>query len=268
MPAASARGSGFTLLELLVGITIVAILAALLLGSVTRAKATARRIACMNNLKQWGYATYLYAAQNEDQLPREAAVDGINSWEMTAYSTNRDVWYNALAEAAGIPTMAQFAQSPSWQQSFYSAGKVFHCPAARFSAIAATYPNFSLAMNSKLMRDFERGTEPPPSTLRSKGRRLAEIKVPDSTALFLDNGVAGEDRLCALQPPYVGEPKAFASQFPGRHHRGGNIVFADGHVRTFAGKDIVDMNPASLNCGRAIYPPTEVIWCHDPALVP
>src|SRR5215204_114635 len=151
-----ASRSAFTLFELLVAIAIVAILAALILGGLARAKMTAQRIACMNNLKQWGYATHLYAAQNEDQLPREAAVDGINSWEMTSYSTNGDVWYNALAETAGIPTMAYFAQSPSSQQDFYSAAKIFHCPRARFSDVSATYPNFSLAMNSKLMRDFER----------------------------------------------------------------------------------------------------------------
>jgi prepilin-type N-terminal cleavage/methylation domain-containing protein/prepilin-type processing-associated H-X9-DG protein len=267
MRPGTANHRAFTLLELLVAIAILAILAALILGSLARAKMTAQRIACMNNLKQWGYATYLYAAQNDDQLPREAAVDGINSWEMTGYATNRDVWYNALAETAGIPTMAEFAQAPSSQLAFYSAAKIFHCPRARFSDVSATYPNFSLAMNSKLMRDFERGTDPSPR-FGSKGRRLAEIKVPDSTPLFLDNGVAGEERLCAFQPPYVGGPKACASQFPGRHNRGGNIVFADGHVQTFPGKDIVDMNPASLYCGAAIYPPTQVIWCHDPALVP
>src|SRR2546430_15121910 len=98
--------SAFSLLELAVVITIIVILASLLLGAVTRAKMAAQRVACINNLKQWGCATHLYAHDNDDQLPREAAVDGINTWEMTASSTNRDVWYNALPEMAGIPAMA------------------------------------------------------------------------------------------------------------------------------------------------------------------
>src|SRR6266850_2257165 len=259
--------SAFTLLELLVVISILMILAALILGSATRAKIAAQRIGCVNNLKQWGSATLLYVQDNEDQLPREAAVDGINSWEMTGSSTNHDVWYNALPETAGIQTMTYYAQTPSSQQDFYSAGKLFHCPGARFSAIAATYPNFSLAINSKLMRDFERSDPSQPDSV-SWGRKLGEVKVPDRTALFLDNGIPGEERLCPFQSAYTGQPKACASQYPGRHNRAGNILFVAGHVLTLPGKDVVEMNPNSIFLGKAIFPPTKVIWRHDPALVP
>jgi prepilin-type N-terminal cleavage/methylation domain-containing protein len=262
-----ANRSAFTLLEVLVVIAIIVILAALMLGSVTRAKMAAQRLACMNNLKQWGCAAHLYAHDNDDALPREAAVDGINTWEMTGLSTNRDVWYNALAETAGVPPMAHYAQTPSSQQDFYSARTIFHCPRARFSAVAATYPNFSLAINSKLMRDFEDRVEPS-SLVDSWGRKLGEIKVPDRTALFLDNGIPGEERLCPFQLAYIGEPKAFASEFPGRHNGAGNILFVAGHVLTMPGRDVVEMDPNSAFRGRAIFPPTEVIWRHDPALVP
>ena len=267
--AHSQRLNAFTLVELLVVIAIVVILAALLVGGVSRAKMAAQRIVCMNNLKQWGYATHLYAHDNDDELPRESAVDGINSWEMSAYSTNRDVWYNALAETAGVPAMSRYAQTPSSQQDFYTAGTIFHCPRARFSPVAATYPNFSLAINSKLMRDFEDRTAPGGlrRSTNSWAGKLGEIKVPDRTALFLDNGIPGEERLCAFQLAYTGQPKAFANQFPGRHNRGGNILFAAGHVLTMPGKDVVDMNPGSANRGRAIFP-GEVIWRQDPALVP
>src|SRR4051812_18871035 len=139
--------SGFTLVELLVVTAILGILFALIVGSLAGAKIAARRVACISNLKQWGCAAHLYAAENDDQLPREAAIDGINPWEMTALPTNNDVWYNALASTADIPTMARYAQTPSSQQDFYANGKIFHCPAARFSPVAATYPNFSLAIN-------------------------------------------------------------------------------------------------------------------------
>ena len=59
-----------------------------------------------------------------------------------------------------------------------------------------------------------------------------------------------------------------AENYSGANGNGGNILFAAGHVATLRGKDVVDMNPDSANRGGGIYPPTEVIWRHDPTLVP
>lgn len=59
----------FTLIELLVVIAIIAILAALLLPVLGRAKENGRRTACVSNLKQLGLALALYAADNQDVLP-------------------------------------------------------------------------------------------------------------------------------------------------------------------------------------------------------
>lgn len=260
----------FTLLELLVVIAIVAILASLVLGNVARARHAAHRISCISHLKQWATAAFVYAEDNQDRLPRESAVEGRNPWEVTASPTNRNVWYNALAEIARIQTMAQYAQTPSSQQEFYSNGKIFHCPRARFSDVNATFPNFSLAMNSKLMRDFETAPNPDISApLRLSGVcRLGDIKDPARTVLFADNGIPEEPKLCAGQQDYTGEPKTSAAQFPGRHNRGGNMVFADGHARTLKGKDVVQMESGPPHYGKAIHPPREVVWCTDPAMVP
>src|SRR5688572_26685523 len=116
-------GAGFTLVELLVVLAIMVVLFGLVASAIARAKMSAQRIVCMNNLKQWGTATHVYANENDDLLPRETAVDGINSWEMTGASTNRDVWYNALAETMLITPMEHYAQTPSSQQEFYLDGK-------------------------------------------------------------------------------------------------------------------------------------------------
>ena len=61
--------TGFTLIELLVVIAIIAILAAMLLPALGRAKETAKRIACLNNLSQLSLAAHMYVDDNQGAYP-------------------------------------------------------------------------------------------------------------------------------------------------------------------------------------------------------
>jgi len=241
----------FTLIELLVTIAIIAILAGLLLPALARAKGKAKCIVCFNGMRHWAVAAHSYANDNEGLLPREEVVDGPNHWDLTTVETNENVWYNCLPKefSQGNRSVADYALSPATQMDFYD-DKIFTCPSAKFDPVTSqTYPNFSIALNSKLMDVGERVT-------------LARAEAGDSTrtALFVDSGVPGEPKFCEFQGNYNGQPSAFASRFSGRHGRAGNIAFFDGHVQTMPGEKVVDTNPNSLNRGRDIYPTRDVIW--------
>ena len=79
------RPAAFTLIELLVVIAIIAVLAGLLLPALARAKAQARSVWCLSNLRQWGIAWTIYADENNNSFSQGTAV----SWA-------RGEWLHAL----------------------------------------------------------------------------------------------------------------------------------------------------------------------------
>lgn len=131
----SAAKAGFTLIELLVVIAIIAILAAMLLPALSKAKAKALGIKCMNNHKQLTLAWRLYVDDSNEMLPYSKAPGSPHEWvggdmQRSPENTNPD----SVPQAGGNNIRAS--------QMFVYAGKsleIYKCPSDRSTAVNAAF---------------------------------------------------------------------------------------------------------------------------------
>ena len=189
----------FTLNELLVVIAIIAILAALLLPALSRAKDTTKAVACRNHLKQWGLATHIYAADHGDFLPPEGAPNP------TAADTNTG-WYVQLPLELGLP---RYADTPWHTNALADTGNtVWLCP----NNLRRSNGNnlFHYCLNESV-----NGTGSNNASIR-----LANVRRPSAVVWLFDS----------KNLPAVG-PGSYAHT--NLHSGGAQFVFLVGHVQRF-----------------------------------
>jgi prepilin-type N-terminal cleavage/methylation domain-containing protein/prepilin-type processing-associated H-X9-DG protein len=250
---------GFTLIELLVVIAIIAILAAMLLPALSKAKARAQGIACMNNTKQLALGWTMYAGDNNDRTA-QLYDNGGDPGSVTEANTN---WCSGNMSLYPSCTNTLFLTAGQIFQQVNNVN-VYHCPADNTPAsLIDVRGGATLRVRSfSMSQSFGAGTYLAGYRTYNK---LGSIVKPSDTFVFIDeNENSINDPAFAVRMA-TGSTSAILQDAPsGRHGGSTGMSFADGHSLVHKWRSTITyMPPLPFVSGTSYNDPvfvSDMVW--------
>jgi prepilin-type N-terminal cleavage/methylation domain-containing protein/prepilin-type processing-associated H-X9-DG protein len=268
-PLGRYRACAFTLIELLVVIAIIAILAALLLPSLSRAKEQARRAQCISNQKQLALTALMYADDSNDLVPRNGYLEDASSLDQLLQLTKlwvvgathlRPEWYTNQEALLNVKE-ASFA-------NYVKSAGIYKCPSDREKVHigAKSLPRLrSYSMNSY----FGWAWPPVPwnSTNYQQFNKTSDLGAANPSDIFLFSDM-NPASIC--HSGFV-ITRQWYYHIPFAGHNGSGVLsYADGHVESHRWKeqDTIAPNYDLLNHFQGNAKNKDLEWLLEHASVP
>lgn len=224
------RSRGFTLVELLVVIGLIAVLISILFPVFRKVRQQAQQVVCASNMRQIALGTLIYVADNKGVLPVTLGIEppgtplpfeaiGLDARGMLSFT--RGALWSYISKDAGARRRIFSCPSdaePRLIQDFYGNG-----------FLPGTSRNFSYSFNGALNTTFGE-----PRFSQHYGVRLTQVHHPSTKLLLLDmEGPEGPSTSVSSASGPIG-PNAVVVFLTTRHSGLCNVACFDGHVETLS----------------------------------